>query len=1001
MSQKARIAQGGRIDRSRTIRFTFDGKRYEGHPGDTLASALLANGVHLVGRSFKYHRPRGFLSAGSEEPNGLVQLEMGGGRTDPNFKATQIELFDGLVAESQNRKGSLRYDRNAVNDRLAHFLPAGFYYKTFKWPAAFWTKVYEPRIRAAAGLGKAPTAPDPDRYLHRHVWTDVLVVGAGPAGLAAALAAARTGARVILCDEQPEVGGSLLSESGRGITVDEVAPDAWLERAKAELGQHPELTVLTRTTCFGYYDHNYLGLLEKVTDHLADPPPDLPRQRLWRVRAKQVVLATGAIERPLVFPDNDRPGIMLASAARTYLNRFGVLVGREVVVCTSDDSAYDAALDLQGAGAKVTVVDQRHTPIGERVVHAQTAGITILRGQGPVGSQGRFRVAQLHVQALDEAGRPIMGRVQALSCDAVLMCGGWNPTVHLFSQSRGKLRWDEGLAAFVPGEGMQEERSAGACRGSWTLAEALVEGLAAGTEAAVAAGFEAHPTPAPAVREPVLGPHQPVWLLEGDRAGQRAWVDFQNDVTAKDLKLANREGFRSIEHVKRYTTNGMATDQGKTSNVTGLAIVAENLSRPIPEIGTTTFRPPYTPTTFGAFAGPSRGDLFDPVRRTPMHGWAERQGAVFEDVGLWKRAWYFPKPGEDMHAAVERECRAVRNAVGMFDATTLGKIDIQGKDGAEFLNRIYTNAWSKLGIGKCRYGLMLREDGMVFDDGVTTRIGEQHFHMTTTTGGAAGVLAWLESWLQTEWPELQVYLTSVTEQWAVIALQGPKARDVLQAVLTRGDISKEALPHLSMTEAEVAGIPARIFRISFTGELGFEVNVPASYGEIVTDALHRAGQPFGITPYGTEAMHVLRAEKGYIIVGQETDGTVTPQDLGMDWAVSKQKDFLGKRSLSRPDMLSPDRKQLVGLLPVDPKLVPGEGAQIVESPKPKLPAKMIGHVTSSYHSASLGRSFALALLSGGRARHGQRLWVSHGDGTAEVEVTAPVFIDPEGARLHG
>jgi sarcosine oxidase subunit alpha len=517
----------------------------------------------------------------------------------------------------------------------------------------------------------------------------------------------------------------------------------------------------------------------------------------------------------------------------------------------------------------------------------------------------------------------------------------------------------------------------------------------------VAAGFKAYATPAPAVQEPASGPHQPVWLLEGDRAGQRAWVDFQNDVTAKDLKLANREGFRSIEHVKRYTTNGMATDQGKTSNVTGLAIVAENLSRPIPEIGTTTFRPPYTPTTFGAFAGPSRGDLFDPVRRTPMHGWAERHGAMFEDVGLWKRAWYFPKAGEDMHAAVARECQAVRSAVGMFDATTLGKIDIQGRDSAEFLNRIYTNAWSKLGIGKCRYGLMLREDGMVFDDGVTTRIGEHHFHMTTTTGGAAGVLAWLESWLQTEWPELQVYLTSVTEQWAVIALQGPKARDVLQAVLTRGDISKEALPHLSMTEAEVAGIPARIFRISFTGELGFEVNVPASYGEIVTDALYRAGQPFGITPYGTEAMHVLRAEKGYIIVGQETDGTVTPQDLGMDWAVSKQKDFLGKRSLSRPDMLRPDRKQLVGLLPVDPKLVPGEGAQIVESPKPKLPARMIGHVTSGYHSASLGRSFALALLSGGRSRHGQRLWVSHGDGTAEVEVTAPVFIDPEGTRLHG
>ncbi|WP_027134992.1 sarcosine oxidase subunit alpha [Geminicoccus roseus] len=1001
MSQKARIAQGGRIDRSRTIRFTFDGKSYAGHPGDTLASALLANDVHLVGRSFKYHRPRGFLSAGAEEPNALVQIEMGNGRSDPNFKATQVELFDGLVALSQNRKGSLRYDRTAVNDRLAAFLPAGFYYKTFKWPASFWTKVYEPRIREAAGLGKAPTEPDPDHYLHRHVWTDVLVVGGGPAGIAAALAAARTGARVILCDEQPELGGSLLSESGRGVTVDEVAPQEWLARARAELSQHPELTVLTRTTCFGYYDHNYLGLLEKVTDHLKDAPAELPRQRLWRVRAKQVVIAAGAIERPLVFPDNDRPGIMLASAARTYLNRYGVLVGREVVVCTSDDSAYDAALDLHAAGAKVTVVDQRQTPIGERVVQAQTAGITILRGRGPVGSHGRFRVSQVHVQALDEAGRPILGQVQPLNCDALLMCGGWNPTVHLFSQSRGKVRYDDGLASFVPGRGHQPERSAGACGGSFGLGAALAEGLVAGTEAARAAGFEAFDTPPPAVAEPVAGPHQPVWLLQGDRPGARAWVDFQNDVTAKDLKLANREGFRSIEHVKRYTTNGMATDQGKTSNVTGLAIVAENLAVPIPSVGTTTFRPPYTPTTFGAFAGINKGDLFDPIRRTPMHGWAERKGAVFEDVGLWKRAWYFPKNGEDMHAAVDRECKAVRDGVGIFDATTLGKIDIQGADAAEFLNRIYTNAWSKLGLGKCRYGLMLREDGMVFDDGVTSRIGEHHYHMTTTTGGAPTVLAWMESWLQTEWPELKVYLTSVTEQWAVIALQGPKAREVLQSVVTRGDVSRDAFPHLSVIEAEIAGVPGRIFRISFTGELGYEVNVPASYGEIVMDALFRAGQPHGITPYGTEAMHVLRAEKGYIIVGQETDGTVTPADLGMGWAVSKQKDFLGKRSLSRPDMLRPDRKQLVGLLPVDPKIVLDEGAQLLETAKVEIPAKMIGHVTSSYHSANLGRSFALALLAGGQARHGQRLWASHGQGTVEVEVTAPLFIDPEGTRLNG
>ena len=1001
MTQPARTKTGGRIDRSAILRFAFDGKRLEGHPGDTLASALLANGIHLVGRSFKYHRPRGILAAGAEEPNALVQQDRGHGRTDPNLRATQIELFDGLAVTSQNRGRSLAFDPMAVNDKLAAFLPAGFYYKTFKWPASFWHKVYEPRIRAAAGLGRAPTDPDPDRYLHRHVWTDVLVVGAGPAGIAAAKAAAASGARVILCDEQPELGGDLLADSGSTTRIDGQTPTGWLAKARAELAGCPDLTILTRTTCFGYYDHNYLGLLEKVTDHLSSAPPDLPRQRLWRVRAKEVVLATGAIERTLVFPDNDRPGIMLANAARTYLNRYGVLVGKNVVVCTNHDSAYDTALDLKAAGVAVTVADLRPAPSGTRIALAEAAGIQVRRGVAPCATDGRRRVIQVSLQELDRTGRPIPDKVRPLSCDALLMCGGWNPTVHLFSQSRGKLRFDESIAAFVPEKGLQAERSAGACNGTFALGDILAEGAAAGKEAADAAGFAAKGEAPPAVAEPAAGPHHPTWLIQGDHPSRRAWVDFQNDVTAKDLKLANLEGFRSIEHVKRYTTNGMATDQGKTSNVVGLAIVAQNLALPIPQVGTTTFRPPYTPTAFGAFAGLNKGELFDPVRRTPMHGWAERNGAVFEDVGAWKRAWYFPGPGEDMHAAVARECRAVRSSVGIFDATTLGKIDIQGKDAAEFLNRIYTNAWSKLGIGKCRYGLMLREDGMVFDDGVTTRLGEHHFHMTTTTGGAPIVLAWLESWLQTEWPDLQVYLTSVTDQWSVLALQGPKAREVLAAVLTEGDVSPDNFPHLSMIHAEIHDIPVRIFRISFTGEAGYEVNIPASYGETVLERLVDAGKPFGMTPYGTEAMHVLRAEKGYIIVSQETDGTVTPADLGMDWAVSKQKDFLGKRSLARPDMQKPDRKQLVGLLPVDPTIVLDEGAQLVETATPAIPAKMIGHVTSSYHSSNLNRSFALALLASGRSRHGERLWASHGAGTTEVDVTAPVFVDPEGTRLNG
>ena len=642
MTQPARTKTGGRIDRERTIRFTFDGKRLEGHPGDTLASALLANGIHLVGRSFKYHRPRGIVAAGAEEPNALVQLEQGDGRTDPNFKATQVELFDGLAASSQNRGRSLRYDTSAVNDRFAAFLPAGFYYKTFKWPASAWKRFYEPRIRQAAGLGRAPAASDPDHYLHRHVWTDVLVVGAGPAGLAAALTAARSGARVILCDEQPEIGGDLLSEASS--TIDGHGPADWLADVRRELADLPDLTVLTRTSCFGYYDHNYLGLLEKVTDHLALPPAGLPRQRLWRVRAKQVVIATGAIERTLVFPDNDRPGIMLASAARTYLNRYGVLVGRNVVVCTNDDSAYEAALDLKAAGAAVTVVDLRHAPSGERVAKAEQAGIPIRKGSAPIATEGRRRVIQVSIQELDPNGQPIADKVRPLSCDALLMCGGWNPTVHLFSQSRGKLRFDEAIASFVPDQGQQPEQAAGACNGAFGLRAALAEGAAAGAKAATEAGFSCEPLDPPAIDEPVSGPHRPTWLIQGDHAGKRAWVDFQNDVTAKDIKLANREGFRSIEHVKRYTTNGMATDQGKTSNVVGLAIVAQNLSVPIPQVGTTTFRPPYTPATFGAFAGLNKGPLFDPVRRTPMHGWAERQGAVFEDVGAWKRAWYFQSP---------------------------------------------------------------------------------------------------------------------------------------------------------------------------------------------------------------------------------------------------------------------------------------------------------------------------------------------------------------------
>ncbi|MCB1972536.1 MAG: (2Fe-2S)-binding protein, partial [Geminicoccaceae bacterium] len=735
MSQPYRVAGGVLIDRSRPLRFTFDGRSHDGFEGDTLASALLAHGIHLMGRSFKYHRPRGPIAAGSEEPNALVQLDGDHGRTDPNTRATMVELHDGLRAESQNRWPSLRHDVGVVNDVLSPLFPAAFYYKTFMWPKSWWDKVYEPIIRRAAGLGHAPAGPDPDRYTHRHTHCDVLIVGAGPAGLAAALAAGRRGERVILVEENARAGGSILSEGDSPLA-------GWLENAVRELENNDRVTLLTRTTLMAYYDHNYLTALERVADHKAAPENGEPRQRLWRIRAGRVVLATGAIERPLVFSGNDRPGVMLASAARAYLHRHAVLVGRNPLIFTNNDSAYRTALDMAKAGASVAaIVDIRRDPQGPLVEAARKAGLRVIDGSVVVGTTGRHRVHEAAVAGIDDEGRLQARLGTPIGCDCVLMSGGWNPNVSLFSQSRGKLRFDDTLAAFVPDFGIQPVVCAGACTGALGTADALAQGAEAG----------GGNIDLPVVDEAPEGPMRPVWVVPSDRSGSRskAFVDFQNDVTAKDLGIAVREGMVSIEHVKRFTTTGMATDQGKTSNVNALAIVAGQLGAPIPAVGTTTFRPPYTPLTFGAIVGHSRGRLFDPVRKTPMHGWAEANGAVFEDVGNWKRARYYPRSGEDMHAAVLRECRQVRESCGMLDASTLGKIDVQGKDAREFLNRVYTNAWMKLAPGKCRYGLMLRDDGFVFDDGVTACIADDHFHMTTTTGGAPRVLAWLEDLSQT------------------------------------------------------------------------------------------------------------------------------------------------------------------------------------------------------------------------------------------------------------
>jgi sarcosine oxidase subunit alpha len=1007
VNEGLRTLEGGRIDRSRTVHFSFDGRAYTGVAGDTLASALLANGVHLMGRSFKYHRPRGVLASGAEEPNALVAVRRDAARYTPNLRATQVELYEGLEAHSQNRWPSLAFDLGAVNDLLAPFIPAGFYYKTFMWPRRAWQSLYEPRIRAAAGLGRAPTEADPDRYAARYAHCDVLIVGAGPAGLAATTAAAASGARVMLCDEQNEFGGSLLADDPRGAAAIEGRPaPQWLRETLAALASNARVTLLPRTTAFGYFPHNLLGLNERLTDHLADPHPEVPRERQWQVRAREVVLTTGAIERPLVFPGNDRPGIMLAGAARTWLNRYGVLPGTRAVVVTACDQAYPAALELQQAGVFIaTIADVRAPDDGPWAAQARAAGIPVRARATVLGTSGRRRVNSIRLAQL-EAGEP--GDPHTQPCDLVLMCGGFTPSVHLFSQSRGKLLWDEGLQAFLPGTPAERVRSAGACRGVFALGAALADGAAAGAAAAREATAPARTGVCPSgagaasAMPPAAGGGAGFAgaLPQPAGARARAFVDWQNDVTTKDLALATREGFRSIEHIKRYTTTGMATDQGKTSNLNALGIVSRTLGKAIPQVGLTTFRMPYTPVSFGSFAGLSRGELFDPVRATPMHEWARARGVVFEDVGLWKRARYFPRGAENMHAAVGRECLAVRNACGIFDATTLGKIEVVGKDAVTFMNRLYVNAWTSLAVGRCRYGLLLRDDGFIYDDGVAARVSENCFHLTTTTGGAPRVLAMMEDYLQTEWSDLKVWLTSTTEQWAVIAVQGPNARAVL-AELVDIDIAAAALPHMSVALGHICGVPMRLFRVSFTGELGFEINVPADFGAPVWQAVWDAGQAHGITPYGTETMHVLRAEKGYIIVGQDTDGTVTPDDAGLGWAIGKNKpDFVGKRSLERPAMTSPERRQLVGLLTTDPHTVLEEGAQVMAQPGARAPSRALGHVTSSYHSSVLARSIAMGLVAGGRARVGQTLYVRVPAGDVPVQVASPVFYDPEGRRLH-
>ena len=998
--QTHRTGRGGRIDRSAPLEFTFDGVRYTGYQGDTLASALLANGVRVVGRSFKYHRRRGVVGAGAEEPNALVRVGEGA-RAEPNLKATQVELFDGLVARSQNHWPSLDFDLGALSNVASKLLPAGFYYKTFMWPGSWW-EFYEYFIRKAAGLGRAPVEPDPDHYDRRYAFCDVLVVGAGPSGLMAALTAARSGARVIVTDDAPALGGSLPASTA---AIDGADPAEFVSRVGEELASLGNVRVLTRTTSFGYYDDNMIVALERRADHMPSPPAHCARQRVWWIRAKEVVLATGAIERPLAFEDNDLPGVMLASAARTYALQFGVRLGDRAVVFTNNDSAYEALEPLLDTGTHiVAVVDARADgPGGSALEVVRRHGLELIAGSVVMRAIGRGRVDGVEIRWLSLDGSAVGDDSRRMPCDLVCVSGGWSPTVHLFSQSQGRLRFDAERAAFVPGESVQRERSAGAARGFLRLSECLSDGVVAGADAVRSAGLETGSEPdCPAVEEWADdAPLRPLWAVPVPhwRHGKR-FVDFQNDVTVSDIELAAREGYSSVEHLKRYTTLGMGTDQGRTSNVNGLAVLAATLGTEIPGVGTTTFRPPYSPVALGAIAGREVGAEQTPVRRTPMHDWHAGHGATFVAVGPWMRAQYYRRRGESMMDAINREALHVRRSVGMVDVSTLGKIEVRGRDAGEFLHRVYINRIRNLRVGRCRYAFMLREDGYVLDDGTVNRFREDEYYLTTGTGHAAVVMTHLERYAQTVWPELDVHLTSVTDQWAGAAVAGPHARDLLAAACDGADVSNEALPFMGCMEATVAGAPVRVIRMTFSGERAYEVHCPADYGVHVWEALLAAGEPFGVEPYGTEALSVLRIEKGHV-VPNELDGRTIPADFGFD-RMEKDEDFIGRRSLERFRESERKRKTFVGLVSENGKPVP-RGGQLVWNPTAPRPMPMYGHVTSNCYSPTLERYIGLALMDDAEDWKGRSLHVASPltSSIVPVRITDHVFIDPGNERPKG
>ena len=999
-----RLATKGRlINDTRPLHFTFNGRQMRGLAGDTLASALLANDQMMVGRSFKYHRPRGVVASGAEEPNGLVNMGEAG-RFEPNQRVTTTELFDGLKAASQNHWPSLEFDVGAINKYLSRFLPAGFYYKMFMYPRAFWKHVYEPFIRQSAGLGKAPKDRDVDTYEHFYAFTDILVIGGGIAGLQAAKAAGASGAKVLLLEQTPHLGGRAAVDGG---SVDDLPVDKYVEQTVSELETMPNVTIRTRCMGAGVYDHGYVLGYEQLRDHT--PGSAGPRHRLWRVRASQIVVATGAIERPLSFAGNDIPGVMLASAVRDYAVNYGVSVGDRTVVVTNNDDAYLTAIALKNAGLDVPVIlDARAAGGGELMDEAKALGIRVETGKGVSSVKGGRRVTGVAICA--QAGEGAV--LEEIACDAVAMSGGWSPVVHLWSHCGGKLLWDTEQAHFRPdvdnpptgADGKAFVIAAGAANGAHHLSTILGDAHAGGKEAAIAAGFKPRSASAPMVTGPEYAPILPVWLMPQGasiKLRTKTWLDYQNDVKVSDVQLAAQEGFESVEHAKRYTTLGMATDQGKLSNINGLATLANSLNANIPAVGTTTFRPPYTPISMASIAGEARGAVFQPVRKTPMYDWHDQNGADWEPVGAWRRPYAYVRGDETVHDAVMREVRQTRDSLGLLDASTLGKIIVKGPDAGRFLDMLYTNMMSTLKPGRCRYGLMCSENGFLIDDGVVARIDDDTFLCHTTTGGAETIHGHMEEWLQTEWWDWKVYTANVTEQYAQVAVVGPNARKVLEK-LGGMDLSADALAFMGWADGKIGQFDARVYRISFSGELSFEIAVPASQGRAFWDALFEAGAEYNVMPYGTEALHIMRAEKGFIMIGDETDGTVIPQDLGLDWAISKKKeDYLGKRAQQRSHMADPNRWKLVGLETVDGSVLPDGAYAVGEGTNANGQRTTIGRVTSTYHSPTLERGIAMGLVHHGPDRMGEVIDIPKVDGTVvKAKIVDPVFFDKEGAKQN-